>query len=150
MSGLESVRSVLANPEDVDPEGGFAALDSRLAGELPAESQVAAREGFRSAAAWKDRPVPPREWLVQDWIPGRNATLLFGDGGTGKSLMALQLAVAVAAGRTWLGMHPKAGTAMFLTAEDERAELHRRTDDILRAEGLHYDDLAGQLLWSMA
>jgi RecA-family ATPase len=87
---------------------------------------------------------------VQDWRPGRNATLLFGDGGTGKSLMALQLAVAVAAGRTWLGMHPKAGTAMFLTAEDERAELHRRTDDILRAEGLHYDDLAGLLLWSLA
>ncbi|MCK0195756.1 bifunctional DNA primase/polymerase [Ancylobacter sp. 6x-1] len=33
-------------------------------------------------------PVPERRWLVRDLIPARTVTLLGGDGGTGKSLLA--------------------------------------------------------------
>ena len=42
--------------------------------------------------------MPPREWLVDALVPMKTVTLFSGDGGTGKSLLALQLAVAVAAG----------------------------------------------------
>jgi RecA-family ATPase len=39
---------------------------------------------------------------VQELVPMNTVTLFGGDGGTGKSLVALQLAVAVASGRFWL------------------------------------------------
>jgi RecA-family ATPase len=72
-------------------------------------------------------------------------TLLNGDGGTGKSLLALQLAVSTALCSTWLGMSD-AG----LTAEDDRDEVHRRLDDIMRHMGAKLEDLHDLHIVSLA
>ncbi|GGL80328.1 AAA family ATPase [Wenxinia marina] len=105
---------------------------------------------FYSAAALKGKAVPPRQWLVHDLVPQKTVTLFSGDGGTGKSLLALQLAVAVAAQTGWIGNAVTAGRAIYLSAEDDDDELHRRLDDILRAEGRSYDDVSGLTLRSLA
>lgn len=105
---------------------------------------------FYSAASLKGKSVPPREWIVDGLVPDRNVTLFGGDGGTGKSLLALQLAVAVTAGCGWLGKGTSTGRAIFLSAEDDDDELHRRLDDILRATGRSYDDVEGLTLRSLA
>jgi hypothetical protein len=55
------------------------------------------------AASLEGKPLPDREWLVRDLIPAKNVTLLYGDGGTGKSLLALQLAAAVVMGTHFFG-----------------------------------------------
>src|SRR5690625_222790 len=78
---------------------------------------------FYSAASLKGRAVPSREWLVEGLVPGKNVTLFSGDGGAGKSLLALQLAVAVAAETQWIGNPAKTGSAIFLSAEDDDDEL---------------------------
>ncbi|OSQ44960.1 ATPase [Marivita geojedonensis] len=83
-------------------------------------------------------------------MPQNTVTLFGGDGGTGKSLLALQLAVAVATGREWIGKAVPKGNVIFISAEDDDAELHRRLDNILRAEGRTYDDLSGLILRSLA
>jgi Mrp family chromosome partitioning ATPase len=105
---------------------------------------------FYSAASLKDKPVPSREWLVPDLVPQKTVTLFGGDGGTGKSLLALQLAVAAAAGGKWLGRPVQYGSVIFISAEDDEDELHRRTDDILRSTGKTYDDLSDLTLRSLA
>ncbi|MEM9902289.1 MAG: bifunctional DNA primase/polymerase, partial [Pseudomonadota bacterium] len=105
---------------------------------------------FFSAADLKGKPVPPREWLVHDLVPSKTVTLFSGDGGTGKSLLALQLAIAVVAGTGWIGKAVARGRAIYLSAEDDADELHRRIADILRATGRDYDDLAGLTLRSLA
>lgn len=88
-------------------------------------------------------PPPEQEWLVHQIIPGSNVTLLYGDGGTGKSLLALQLAAAVAGGGLmWLNRSPKPGRALYLSAEDDRAELHRRLARIARQQGLPLEAFA--------
>lgn len=46
---------------------------------------------FVSAASLGPQP-PRRHFLVPELIPGRNVTLLSGDGGTGKSLLVAQVA----------------------------------------------------------
>ena len=79
-----------------------------------------------NAASLAGKQVPRQHWLVEDLIPEGNVTLLSGDGATGKSLLALQLAVAVATGSHWIGLKPQAGSVLFLSAEDEIEELHRR------------------------
>ncbi|MES2665414.1 MAG: AAA family ATPase [Pseudomonadota bacterium] len=105
---------------------------------------------FYSAATLAGRAVPERKWLVPDLIPARTVTLLYGDGGTGKSLLALQLAVAVATGQRWLGRETQGGQCVFLSAEDEADELHRRLSDILAHEGADFAGLDRLTLRSMA
>ena len=102
------------------------------------------------AADLEGLQVPDREWLVPDLIPARTVTLLYGDGGTGKSLLALQLAVAVALGQSWIGLPVKSGKALFPSAEDEADELHRRLADIVRNEGARLSDLRNLTIRSLA
>lgn len=80
-------------------------------------------------------PPPMREWLVADMVPLSTVTLLGGDGGTGKSLAALQLAAAVAGGGLWLKRPVKSGAAVYISAEDDRSEVHRRLSDIACGQG---------------
>lgn len=90
---------------------------------------------FFVASDLAGKEVPPREWLVPDLVPAGTVTLLTGDGGTGKSLVALQLAAACAMGRPWLGRDVAAGRALFISAEDDQDELHRRLFDVAQAVG---------------
>lgn len=83
-------------------------------------------------------PVPTRKWWAEDLVPAGTVTELSGDGGAGKSLLALQACVAAATGGVWLGMRIERGRALFLTAEDEPDEVHRRLWDILRAEQIEF------------
>lgn len=77
-------------------------------------------------------------------------TTLYGDGGTGKSLAAGQLAVSTALSRPWLGLPTMGGRALYLSAEDDMDELHRRLADIVRAEGTHLGALTDLEISSLA
>ena len=92
-------------------------------------------------ATFSGRPVPPREWHVKDLIPAKNTTLLTGDGGTGKSLLAAQLSVATVLGRSWLGAGVKRGPVVYLGAEDDIDEMHRRFATIACKQGVGLDRL---------
>jgi RecA-family ATPase len=91
---------------------------------------------------WQGVPVPPREWIVPDFIPAKTVTLLAGEGAAGKSTLALQLAAARALAREWLSTIPKPGRTLVLSAEDDAEELHRRLDAIRAYYGASFDDLA--------
>ncbi|SDL09443.1 AAA family ATPase [Paracoccus chinensis] len=110
----------------------------------------ARKSRFFSAAELDGREVPVRDWLVPGMIPSGTVTLLSGDGGTGKSLLALQLAVACALGRPWIGRQVAGGTALYVSAEDDEAELHRRLAGILQAGGADFLDLDQLSLRSLA
>ena len=75
---------------------------------------------------------PAQQWLVKNWLPANRLVFLTGQGAVGKSRLALQLAASIANGEpAWLPGGPKlviekATTAVFVTWEDELAEVHRR------------------------
>ena len=102
------------------------------------------------ASDFAGKPVPPREWHVQDIIPGRNVTLLGGDGGIGKSLLAKQLGVSTVLGIPWIGLNVKKGPVIFLSAEDEVDEVHRRLFDITREYNNDFDKLSDLQIISIA
>jgi RecA-family ATPase len=88
------------------------------------------------------KPTPRRSWLIENLIPGRNVTLLTGDGGTGKSLVALQLAVATASTGQWLNLKIETvDPVLFYSAEDDINENQIRLGDICAAEGIAVADL---------
>jgi RecA-family ATPase len=94
--------------------------------------------------------MPEREWQVRDLIPAKNVTLLYGDGGTGKSLLALQLGVAVVTSKPFFGHMVAQGRVEFITAEDSLDEMHRRIVDIGLASGTPLGALSGLHLTSLA
>ena len=96
-------------------------------------------------ADWEGRAVPERHWYIDGMIPGRQVTLLSGDGGTGKSLLAYQVGIAGALGVETIGLCPVDGRVVYLAAEDDEPELQRRGNDILTAMGHTFADLEGKM-----
>jgi RecA-family ATPase len=109
---------------------------------------------FINIAAWDGTAAPEREWVVQDRVPLKNVTLLSGEGGVGKSVISLHLAVATALGRDWLNGLPTPGPALVMCCEDDADELHRRLDRIVEhyssTFGATYAELGDMHLLSLA
>ena len=83
-----------------------------------------------SAAQLLEKPAPKRAWFVDPYIPHKEVTLLAGDGGIGKSLIGLQLCGAAASGREWMGIATRSCTAVFVSCEDDKDELHYRIEKL--------------------
>ncbi len=90
---------------------------------------------------WHGVDVPERKWAVDKLIPAGNVTMLSGDGGLGKSQIALQLLIAAAVNRTWLGYPTLACNALGVFCEDDEDELHRRTFWTCKDLGIELSDL---------
>jgi RecA-family ATPase len=116
----------------------------------PAEEPQAPALPFIKIAEWKDRVVPERPWTVKDRIPANNVTLLSGEGSIGKSILALQLSVAIVLGRDWLGALPDPGPALVVCCEDDPDELWRRLDLIFAHYGANYSDFDNLHLLALA
>jgi RecA-family ATPase len=80
-------------------------------------------------------PEPQRQWIAEDTVPDETLTLLSGDGGIGKTTLALQLAVAMRIDGDWLGMRVAQGSVLFVTSEDDRKDVNLNLRAILKAEG---------------
>jgi RecA-family ATPase len=96
-------------------------------------------------SSWDANSAPEREWAVENRIPMYQPHLTTGHGAIGKSLLELQRAVAHVLGKRWLGMSVRQGPVVYLGAEDEADELHRRLEDILRHYNANFKDIVGGL-----
>lgn len=116
--------------------GGRAPRDTTPGPSLPVRLDLAALSA--------SEPARPR-FIVDEMLPVGYATLFAGDGGTGKSALALYLAVCVALGRPVWGMPTVRVPVMFLSFEDRADVLHWRLAHITRHLGITIADLAGHL-----
>jgi RecA-family ATPase len=99
------------------------------------------------ASQWEGVAIEPRRWIAFNRIPQGEPGIMSGDGGTGKTKLALQLAVSIAAGlRDWIGGVVDAeGPVIVYSAEEKLKEMHRRISDILEHRGLAFGDLQSRL-----
>jgi RecA-family ATPase len=88
-----------------------------------------------------DTPPPPREFLVEEWLPARILTSLYGPPGVGKSLLAQQIATCLAVGREIFGFKIRQTPVLALFSEDDNDELERRQWRINCELGLRNEDL---------
>jgi hypothetical protein len=114
----------------------------------PVEDQLAAPEKVAkhnkrievravSARSLAGLAPPDRPWLIQDLIPRRVVTALYGPPGLGKTMAGVQACLSVAFGATWLGepVLGGPGVAIGLFCEDDADEIHRRIDWTCKALG---------------
>ena len=88
-----------------------------------------------------DARRPPRKWLLRDSrhngegvLPFGKVGLLVAEGGAGKTMAVVQLAIAVARGTPWLGTFdvPNPGKVLVILGEEDAEEVHRRTHRAVR------------------
>jgi RecA-family ATPase len=78
---------------------------------------------------------------VEGVMPSYAITSLYGEGGAGKSLLAMQLGASLATGKPFLGIDVKKHRVLGVFCEDDMDEIHRRIDDIRQGCGLKYQEL---------
>ncbi|EFH10530.1 AAA family ATPase [Teichococcus cervicalis] len=115
-------------------------LDERTEAGADTANAWADTESFRLDLMTQGEP-PPRRFLLEPLMPLGTVGLLFGEGGLGKSMVALDLALLTARATRGCGLAERllgplggtmtqhaAGASVFITLEDDKAELHRRAN----------------------
>jgi hypothetical protein len=105
------------------PANYYASLDEAEADDLSERGPTRA-SSLQQLVVRDDTQIehlPPVTWLADQVIPQGALAALYGPPGSGKSFVALDLALSIAAGAhgnlTWLGRNIAAGGALYLAAE---------------------------------
>lgn len=112
--GTQAFVALLQSPETQPVKGGETSTPPVMLSELLATS------------------YPPTEWIWDQFVLKGEVNLLFGDGGAGKSLLALHLALAAAAGKRLFGAVTLQTPVLALFAEDGPGQVQQRAQTILR------------------
>jgi hypothetical protein len=76
------------------------------------------------------------QFLIQDFLPAKSIAIAAGDSTIGKSPLVLQLALAVAAGKPFLGMPTVAGRVLYFDLENPLLDCKEMRDSLARFLGL--------------
>ncbi len=91
---------------------------------------------------------PEREWVFKRLLPKNIAAALIAAGGTGKSFMAIHMAVASASGGMFLDefISEKPIKVVYISGEDDQNEFNRRLRSAVKNFSNSYKDLVKQNL----
>jgi len=92
---------------------GSEAADALLATEIAADAQD---YFFTRASSFLDQPAPLR-WVIKHWVPDNAATMIFGESGSGKTFLAIDMACCIATGQAWHGHKTKSGVVIYMAGE---------------------------------
>lgn len=76
--------------------------------------------------SWKDTDPPRVPWVVENFCAQGMVTVLVGEPGIGKSMIALNAAACAAVGVPFIDMHTKPRETVIIDAENGPNEMHRR------------------------
>lgn len=79
--------------------------------------KVASKQRFEVEPAHLFASGLPPTWIVKGVLPNAELVVLFGESGSGKSFVALDLAGAIARGVEWRGRKVKQGRVVYVAAE---------------------------------
>jgi len=101
------------------------------------------------SAFWDFEKPDPMEWTIEGLVPEGHLSMLVGDGGMGKSFLALYAALCVAAGRPFLKRGVKRGRVLYVDQELDEDEQKRRTCRVAEGMGMSVssDALRGQIYY---
>lgn len=137
-----SARPVLQMNRDVP---GYEDDEDAWRDKLRKQNAYEQKPGWFKASSLGDfagKAVPDRDWLIPSVLIRKSITLFGGDGGVGKSLACMQLQVAAALARPWLGINIQRPVSSFgFYCEDDIDEIHRRFAVICEHYGADMDEI---------
>lgn len=82
---------------------------------------------------------PPPKWLIKDVLPKQDLAMLFGESGSGKSFVALDIAFAIATGFDWNGLPTEQHPVVWIAAE-AAGSMRNRTKAYAQARGIELEN----------
>lgn len=115
----------------------------KLPGNLPIEDPFTPVSPFLD---WKTilNDITEQTWLIEPIIPEGRAVAIYAKGGAGKSLLALDIALAVATGQPWAGAAVKKRNVLYLDYEMTEDDVR---DRVLEFGYTRWQDLDGLKYW---
>ena len=89
-----------------------------------------------SLAEFIDTPPPLADCLIDGVLRKGHKMLVSGPSKAGKSFLLLELCVAIAEGRKWLGWQCSQGRVLYVNLELDRASCYHRIKDVYHAIGI--------------
>lgn len=84
------------------------------------------------------RRQPEPEWLIEGFIHKGDVAVIYGPPSSGKSFLALDWALTLAAGVAWLGKYPVAASPVVYMAGEGAASIFKRVDAWMDARQVRY------------
>jgi len=137
-AGLLGVQEMVAEAvPEWDWESTFKEVKARTIGAM---EQALVRVNLAEVVATSDTKPP---FLLRPYIASSGVTILYGDGGTGKSVISLALGLEVATGAQIISEHRalKVGPVIYADYEDEHEEHANRLRAIVRAHAVDLDEV---------
>lgn len=97
------------------------------------------------AGSLAGKAVEPMEFIVHKLVPANLVTLFTARGGGGKSHISMKLCASVSTGALAYGMTTTQAPAIYITAEDDDAENHRRMIGVANALNTSLETFARKL-----
>ncbi len=82
----------------------------------------------------------PQSWLIKNVLPRADLIVMFGASGSGKSFMALDLAVHITQGKSWRNYKTKRGRVVYIAAEGAGG-FRKRLQAYAKHHMIDFDDL---------
>lgn len=100
-------------------------------------------------ASFIDSPPPLSLPLIDGILRQGHKMLLAGPSKAGKSFLLLQLAIAIAEGKPWLGRECAFGRVLYVNLELDRATIFNRLKDVYGASGFPPRNTAAIDVWNL-
>jgi hypothetical protein len=71
---------------------------------------------FTRATSYLSQPAPLR-WIIKGWIPDSGVSMVYGESGSGKTFITLDMACHIAAGLQWHEHKTKPGLVVYMAGE---------------------------------
>jgi len=81
----------------------------------------------------------PPQWLIEDVLPKQDLAMLYGESGSGKSFVALDIAFAIATGFDWNGLPTEKHPVVWIAAE-AAGSMRNRTKAYAQAKGIELEN----------
>jgi hypothetical protein len=114
---MRSIGKMLGRPLDAGPASAeeFDALVEEGEAQPAAQADKPNRFEVITAANFTSQPAP--SWIVKGVLPRAELVVLFGESGSGKSFIALDIAAAIDRGIAWRGHRVHQGRVVYICAE---------------------------------
>jgi len=107
---------------------------------VPAKPAPAKSTRFKLLTLDDLKALPQPEWLIKGIFRAQSQVVLYGQSGHGKSFVALDMALSIATGRSWLGHATTQGPVVYVVSEGGRGT-HNRV--VAWMEGHQVTDITG-------